>query len=287
PTMAPAETSNLPGLLEHPAEAFAYYRTRGVTRVVCEEKHMGSRCVVVVCHDEEAARRRFGVSGPGAGVCVTRTGRRFFGEEGLASALLGSVRAALAAAEFWEKFRTDWACLDCELMPWSAKAQQLLREQYAATASAARAALAEVVAALERAAGSQPDAAALLARHRRRLEAAEAYTTAYRRYCWAVGSVADFRLAPFHLLATEGAVPADRTHVWHMEQFAELCRATPSVLLATPFRVVDLGDEASQAEGIRWWEELTGRGGEGMVVKPFDFVVASEQREKVQPALKC
>jgi protein phosphatase len=48
PTMSPTETSREPGLLEHPAEAFAYFRSNGVPTVVVEEKHMGSRAVVVV-----------------------------------------------------------------------------------------------------------------------------------------------------------------------------------------------------------------------------------------------
>ena len=285
PTMSPSETSCSPGLLEHPAEAFAYYRGRGVARIVCQEKHMGSRAVVIVCRDEEVARQRFGVSDARAGICYTRTGRHFFEDSATEVALLQSVRSALDAAGFWEKFRTDWVCLDCELMPWSAKAQQLLQQQYAATGSAARAALAEAVAALGKAA--QGEAADLAERYRRRQEAVHAYVAAYRRYCWPVESVKDFKLAPFHLLATEGCVHVDRTHAWHMEQLTEMCAAAASVLLATPFRVVELADPASETEGVRWWEELTGRGGEGMVVKPFDFLVPSEGREKVQPALKC
>src|ERR1044071_3938459 len=68
PTMSPSETSREPGLLEHPAEAFAYYRQQGVARVICEEKHMGSRAVVVVCRDQDATRRRFGVVGDGQGI---------------------------------------------------------------------------------------------------------------------------------------------------------------------------------------------------------------------------
>ncbi len=76
--MSPTETSHEPGLLEHPAEAFAYYRHEGVPTVICEEKHMGSRAVVILCRDENAARKRFGVVSEGIGVCYTRTGRRFF-----------------------------------------------------------------------------------------------------------------------------------------------------------------------------------------------------------------
>src|SRR5205814_3696267 len=51
PTMSPTETSRRADLLEHPGEAFAYFRHQGVGRVVCEEKHMGSRAVVVVCRE--------------------------------------------------------------------------------------------------------------------------------------------------------------------------------------------------------------------------------------------
>ena len=61
PTMSPCETSSEPGLLEHPAEAFGYYRSQGAPQVICEEKHMGSRAVVIVCQDVQAARERFGV----------------------------------------------------------------------------------------------------------------------------------------------------------------------------------------------------------------------------------
>ncbi|HJT78100.1 MAG TPA: polynucleotide kinase-phosphatase, partial [Gemmataceae bacterium] len=153
PTMAPCATSAAPGLLEHPAEAFAEYRQAGVPRVVCEQKHMGSRAVVIVCRDEDAARRRFGAVGEGSGICLTRTGRRFFEAPAVEAELLGRVRQALGAAGFWEEFHTDWVCLDCELMPWSAKAQELLRQQYAAVGAAARAALAEALPVLEAAAG--------------------------------------------------------------------------------------------------------------------------------------
>ena len=141
PTMSPSETSKRPGLLEHPEEAFAYYRYEGVAQVVCEEKHMGSRAVVVICKDEEAARERFGVVGQGTGIVYTRTGRRFFDDADLEHALLGRIRTALTGAGLWEQLTTDWMVLDCELMPWSAKAQELLRQQYAALGAASGAAL--------------------------------------------------------------------------------------------------------------------------------------------------
>src|SRR5712692_7236174 len=121
PTMSPSETTHEPGLLEHPAEAFAYYRHQGIPRVVCEEKHMGSRAVVIVCRSEEAALKRFGVVDEGIGICYTRTGRRFFDDRALEDEFLQRIHLAMGAAEIWHEFNTDWACLDCELMPWSAK----------------------------------------------------------------------------------------------------------------------------------------------------------------------
>ena len=286
PTMSPTETTPRPGLLEHPAEAFSYFQREGVPRVVCEEKHMGSRAVVIVCRDEDAARRRFGVVGEGIGICYTRTGRRFFEDPEIAAEFLERVHRAVGSAGFWEDLQTDWICLDAELMPWSAKAQELLRQQYAAVGAAAQASLGEAVASLEMLSAERADGLPLLERYKQRLEAANRYIDSYRRYCWPVDSVSDLKLAPFHLLATEGQVHVQRDHGWHMEKLAQLCAAGDGLLLATPYRQVDLTDGAAVEAAVGWWEELTGRGGEGMVVKPFDFV-ARGRRGLTQPAVKC
>jgi protein phosphatase len=291
PTMSPCETSTAPGLLEHPAEAFAYYRSQGAPQVVCEEKHMGSRAVVVVCRDEAAARERFGVTGGEAGIVYTRTGRRFFNDPALERDFLGRVRAALTAAGLWSALDTTWACLDCELMPWSAKAQELLRAQYAAVGAAGRAALPRAVAALGLAGDrlheeSRERLAAAMQAYQRREQAVAAFVAAYRRYCWPVASVTDLKLAPFHLLATEGQVHAGKDHLWHLETLAGVCRHDPGLLMATAFQVVNVTDPASQADGIDWWSRLTERGGEGMVVKPRDFILRGK-RGLAQPAVKC
>jgi polynucleotide kinase-phosphatase len=285
PTMSPSETSKLPGYLEHPAEALAYYASVGVRTVVCQEKHMGSRAVVVVCRDADAARRRFG-SARETGVCYTRTGRPFFNDKDLENAFLERVRAALTGSGFWGKFNTDWVCLDAELMPWSAKAQALLHNQYAAVGAASRAALPAVLDALK-AAGSRGLAVdGLLEGYTARQGMAARFTEAYRRYCWPVHSLDDYRLAPFHILATEGAVHAGKDHVWHLENIREFCAADPGLLLATPYRVVDLGRDDERAAAVQWWLDLTGKGGEGMVVKPLDYVTRGN-KGLVQPTVKC
>jgi protein phosphatase len=293
PTMSPSETVTEGPLLEHPREAFTYYQRQGVAEVICEEKHMGSRAVVVLCRDTETARRRFHSADDRIGVVVTRTGRPFFSDSKLEAAFLQRLARAVTAVGLWERFATDWICLDAELMPWSVKAQELLREQYAATGTAARASLSAAIGVLEQAAHGDRGASVatealsgILGTLREREVRVGRYIEAYRRYCWPVHDLTGLRLAPFHLLATERRVHTDQTHRWHMETLAELCRCDPELLVATPFRIVNLTDVASQEAGIAWWTELTGAGGEGIVVKPMQWVVKSK-RGLVQPAIKC
>jgi len=286
PTMSPSETSKEPGLLEHPTQAFDYYRDEGCARVVCEEKHMGSRAVVIVCRDEEAARQHFGMLNEGMGICYTRTGRRFFDDSKLEAEFLARVHAALDACSFWQRFETGWVCLDCELMPWSVKAQSLLLRQYAAVGAASRSTLTEAMTLLQQATTCGLDTSSLFDTYQRRQVLAQRYVDAYRRYCWPVHSINDLKLAPFHLLATQGHTYFDRNHTWHMQILAEICQADQQLLLATPHLAVNVTDPISVQEGVSWWEQLTGRGGEGMVVKPLEFI-AEGQHGPVQPAVKC
>jgi protein phosphatase len=93
-------------------------------------------------------------------------------------------------------------------------------------------------------------------------------------------------LAPFHILATQGEVHTDKNHVWHMQTLARLCAAGDGLLLTTPYLTLDLGDDASVSRGTNWWMELTERGGEGMVVKPLEFITKGT-KGLVQPAVKC
>jgi protein phosphatase len=287
PTMAPTATSERDGLLEHPAEAFASFRRDGVARVVCEEKHMGSRAVVVVCRDEVVAHRRFGVSEAHAGgAIVTRTGRPFFNRVGEEAALLAKVRAAVDKAALWDELATDWLVLDCELLPWSAKAEELLRRQYASVGAAATATLAAEVAVVQAAAERGADVADLLAREHQREAMARGFVDAYRRYCWPVDSVDDLRLAPFQVLAGEGKVHALTDHLWHLDVLGRLCDADPTAFRSTATVTVDLSDESREAAAVAWWEGLTAGGGEGMVVKPID-VVHRGPKGLTQPGIKC
>ncbi|MGW1595465.1 polynucleotide kinase-phosphatase [Streptomyces sp. NPDC002343] len=287
PTMAPTATSRIEGYLEHPQEAFAQYARDGVARVVCEEKHMGSRAVALVCRDAEAARRRFGAEGP-TGSLYTRTGRPFFDDERTTEEILGRLRAAVTDAGLWDELDTDWLLLDAELMPWSLKAAGLLRGQYAAVGAAAGAVFPGALAALEAAAGRGTDVAALLDRQRERAADAAAFTAAYRRYCWPTEGLDGVRLAPFQLLAVQGRSLAALPHDEQLALIDRLVEYDGTGLLHTTRRLyVDTGDPESVRAGVDWWLEMTGRGGEGMVVKPLGALVRGPDGRLVQPGIKC
>ncbi len=285
PTISPCETSALPGILEHPTEVFAHFRNNGVSEVVCQEKHMGSRAVVVVGQDAAAIERRFGIAGEGIGACYTRTGRRFFEDHTLEVQFLEGVRKGIADAGLWAELETDWIVLDSEIMPWSLKAQELLREQYAAVGAAGRTSLTAAKSLLRQTAARGIDTGDALTRVVERLNLTQRYSDAYARYCWPVTSLTDIQLAPFHLLASEGQVHAGKDHLWHMGVAGRLHAADPALFRNTDYKVVRLNSE-DEIEATGWWEELTGKGGEGMVAKPMDFVTKGK-RGLVQPAMKC
>ncbi|MFE2428588.1 polynucleotide kinase-phosphatase [Streptomyces sp. NPDC059373] len=289
PTMSPCATSQLDGYLEHPHEAFAAYREDGVRQVICEEKHMGSRAVALVCRDAQAARGRFGVTDGVTGALHTRTGRPFFDDPAVTEQVLGRLREAISAAGLWDEPATDWLLLDAELLPWSLKASGLLRRQYAAVGAASGAVFPGALAALESAAARGTDVAGLLARQQERSADAAAFTDAYRRYCWTTEGLDGVRLAPFQILAVQGRSLAALPHDDQLALIDRLVAADPTGLLQETRRlVVDTGDGASVAAGTDWWLELTAAGGEGMVVKPLQALLRSESGNRlVQPGIKC
>ncbi|TPI86457.1 polynucleotide kinase-phosphatase [Mesorhizobium sp. B2-8-9] len=283
PTMSPSETSGHADWLERPEEAFSYFRERGVAEVVCEQKHMGSRAIVALCRTAQAARSRFGISGDETGAIWTRTGRSFFGDDTMTEGLLARLSASVDAAGLWEELKTDWLLLDAEIMPWSAKASGLVESQYEPVATSSAAGLRLGRDALERAKARGVDVVDLNARFADRDVRAGKYASAWSPYVWPVSSVDDLRVAPFHLLASEGRVWFDHDHIWHMSLADRL--ATEGVVVHTRWRSVDLADAGACTEAVAWWEMLIASGGEGMVVKPRDFV-SRGKKGLIQPALK-
>jgi protein phosphatase len=286
PTMSPTESSAREDWLERPEEAFAFYGGKGINSLMLQEKHMGSRALVVLARTVDAAEKRFGIADGARGVILTRTGRRFFNDAEMVAAALHRLDAAMTASGLWDELGTDWVLWDAEILPWSMKAKALIHEQYAPVGAAAMADLTAISGALAAAQARGVPVEELVDTTAVRLEDARRYRDAYNRYVAPFSGIDDLRIAPFHLLASEGAVHSDRDHRWHMAQAHRLAGSDPELILATHFRELDLGDGAAVEAAVAWWEEMTDAGGEGMVVKPLPFVVRGK-RGLLQPAIKC
>jgi protein phosphatase len=171
-------------------------------------------------------------------------------------------------------------------MPWSYKAQELLRKQYASVGAASRSMLGTAEQLIARSSCGSEEMADLIATYSGRIDDARRFADAYRHYCWNVASIDDIRLAPFHILASEGHLHLDRNHVWHMETLHRLAAADSRLLVATNYLVVELESREASAAALEWWLGLTLAGGEGMVVKPLDFIPRGNS-SNIQPAVKC
>ena len=203
-------------------------------QVVCEEKHMGSRAVVVVCRDEDAARQRFGVDrrgdaasstpAPAGASSTTRRSRR---SSSPASATALDARRLLGGA----RDRLGLPRLRADALVGQG-ARHFIREQYAPPAPRPRLC------------GRAPAVAGPRSEPRQRgVDAGRACSNATGRSTMAAAlsppptgttagrsaSLDDLKLAPFHLLATEGHVALGQDHVWHMDDAGEArCRDDPA-----------------------------------------------------------
>lgn len=271
PTMSPVASSAREGFLEHPDEAFSQYAQWGIEDVICEEKHMGSRAVVML-HPER-------------GAVYTRTGRAFF-EPAMEREFLDRLAAAARTAGIFEELSTPWLLLDAELLPWSLKAEPLIREQYAATGAAGGLRASAALGSLEQAAKRGLDVHELRGAAERHSEVLNAYNEAWMRYVWTTNGLDGVQIAPFQVLAVEGESCATRDHLWHLGIADRLVDADSAVVRATRRCIVNTGDPVSTSAGVAWWEELTASGGEGMVVKPLANLAHTAKGRIVQPGLK-
>ena len=292
PTVSPGPVSRRQDWLERPEEVLDYYHEAGIGRIVAEEKHMGSRGVILLGRSTEAIQRRFGADYGGGGVIYSRQGRRFFDREEIEHLALQHLREAAAAAGLWDDLETDWLLLDAEIMPWSLKAHGLVQRDYAPVAAAGMATLQETLRQVDQGLSRGLDATDLRQRSAQRLDNIAAYQATYRSYCPTTGEDAGLRIAPFHLLAAQGVSLSSKEHQWHMETAqrladsqAERHDARQPRIQATTWLSADTASADERQQVCDLWDRLTHDGGEGMVIKPMDFV-PNGNSHRVQPALK-
>lgn len=262
PTTATVEASSRRGWLERPEEAFEHYARAGVAKVCVQEKHMGSRALVIACCDDG---ERFGDASR-CGVVISKGGRRFFDTDEEEAIVVNAVRDAMTAAGLWDELRTSWVILDGEILPWSAKAGGLIRDVFAATGSAGNESAQAVQMAASQAAQRGIDCSDHLAASRALELAITAYRHAYRPFVVPYNGPMDLRFAPFHWLAAEHRVFDEESHSWHMDMSKRLADHS-SVIHPTRWREVDPSDPSDCRDAIILWESLTQSGQEGFVVK--------------------
>lgn len=291
PTMSPTESSSLENYLEHPFEALDYFRKNEIETVVCEEKHMGSRGIIICCKDKTVPLKRFLVDEESLGIIYTRTGRRFFNNNDIEQSVLENINKSLTESDFWNRFKTDWVIFDSEIMPWSIKAQELIKNQYSAVGSAAVNALKEVLPVIEKAKERGIDISTIQNDYTNKYNNAIKYKQSYENYSKKAESIDDYKIAPFHILATENQMHTDKTHIWHMEEIKKICDSQnindkSNLLMMTDYKVINLYDDAQIKELVTWWENMTSKGGEGMVIKPLNYITYKID-QLIQPAIKC
>ncbi|MBM7702086.1 polynucleotide kinase-phosphatase [Metabacillus iocasae] len=280
PTMSPTpKTSELPDYLEHPKEAVEYYRSHGVTTMVAQKKHMGSRAVLFLFKSKEAAKKHVGTET--LGVVYTRTGRRFFDEE-TETKMVQQLNEDLHAHAYFDKYDTDYVLLDAEIMPWNLKAKELISNQYAHVAENALLDRTKIKEKIQATVHQHERLLEWLNEYEQKLENAQTFKEVFQHYCWDIQEISHIQIAPFHVLAHSNETFFNQSHMWHMDKNREFAQCS-DLFVETDYKIIH--DEASEAEVIQWWEDMTSEGHEGIVVKPQSFIVRSKGK-LVQPAIK-
>lgn len=280
PTMSPTpKPSSIEGYLEHPREAIEYYRSLGINQMVAEKKHMGSRGILYLFKDKEAGRKFVGRET--LGVIYTRTGRRFFDLE-TEDIILSKINKSLTANDYFNKYETEFLLIDAEIMPWNLKARELISSQYAHVAENAILDRSLLKNKLEGAAYNNENLNTWLKEYDEMLVNAQVFKDVFQKYCWEINDLDQIQIAPFHILAHSNETFFDKPHTWHMKMNKEFAQMD-KLFVETEYMVID--DAASEKEVIKWWDEITSDGHEGIVIKPETFIAKSKGR-LIQPAIK-
>jgi polynucleotide kinase-phosphatase len=280
PTMSPTPTpSLLVDFLEHPKEAIDYYRSQGIQTLVAEKKHMGSRAILFLCKDKVAGKKYVGAET--LGFIYTRSGRRFF-DVPTEHKLVLNINNDLHRYGYFDKYNTDFIMLDAEIMPWNLKAKELISSQYAHVSENAILDRRKLKKRLESSVENNEELKVWLEEYRQKLENANTFKEVFQKYCWDILDDHQIQIAPFHVLAHSNETFFNKPHIWHMKMNREFAEIS-SLFVETEFKMIS--DDASEDEVIKWWEDMTNEGHEGIVIKP-EFFISKNKGKLLQPAIK-
>lgn len=117
PSLSPCDyTSDGPDL-EHPNQAFQYYRRHALTDVICEEMHTGPHAIAICCRTPEEAHSRFGANEEALGIIYMPDAQRLFADATAENALLTRLHRALTEAGLWSTLQSEWIAIEMAIIP--------------------------------------------------------------------------------------------------------------------------------------------------------------------------
>ena len=262
PTMAAPPAASEGSHLERPKEALEAMAKLGVTHVVAQRKHMGSRAVAVLGREAGALEASFGTRREG--FVYTRTGRRLH-MTGVEDAVVGALREGIEKAGLWNVWGAAWVILDCELMPWSAMARGLIDSHYRSVESAGRSVFQALEEATRKGSVSGADMRTIDGLGRERQECIGQFATALD--CYDEAQETPVRIGPFAVVATEREVWLQRPVMEHSRACDAIAKHAPEMVVETPWMECEIGNDSDEEHLDTWWANEIGQGGEGIVVK--------------------
>ncbi|MDF2606644.1 MAG: polynucleotide kinasephosphatase [Bacillales bacterium] len=274
PTTSPTPyTSRLDCYLEHPSEAFDYYRSNGVSTMIVTKKKMGNRGVLFLFKDIESAVKYTGIES--LGVIYTSNGSRFF-EENVERILVSRIVGDLVENNYFKMYETDFVLIDVEIMPWNLKA----KEQISLYSNISDNAMLDRTKLIEKMVSSKnPQLHELLDEYSLKLENVKKFKGVFQTYCLKEFDMKEIQIELLNIIAHSSETFFDKPQSWHIEMGRELASYS-NLFLETEFKLVN--DVESETEVIKWWEDISCSGYEGIVIKPNDDSV----EKLLQPAIK-
>lgn len=278
-TISPCKSSELDDYLEHPSKAFEEYSKMGAKKIIGELKHMGSRAVILAFKDRDSAIKY--THQAKTTIIYSRRGLSFFrgsDEEYICS----KIQSLLKANNYFEKHNTEFVLMDTEILPWNAKGSGLLTSQYLPVLDSSKSLNENLLDKIKDVQGLEN----VKEEVNNTLENISKYKNQLENYCWDT-NITSIKIAPFHILAHTGKTFFDKTHEWHLNHFNELIDMKENDLFVkTPYVIVDLDNEESKEEAIKFWLDVTDKGYEGVMFKTETFIEKNENGDTILPMMK-
>ncbi len=269
-TISPPTSSNLPGTLEHPAQAFDYYRKKNLIQVAAWACPVGTRVVVVLCRNDAVAQKRFHFVGDSLGTVYTRTGRPFFKEKDENQHLIQKLVKGMELAEVWDTLKTDWLCFEAIISPLSQFAIDFESEIYSPVVGAGHDFLNLASEKLQKAAERGIGVLETQPWIENQRAALEAFLVTSHHMHGDHSRKMTIHLT--RLIATEGAVHLEKPMLLQQEMLKLIATAAPNTLFVIERRLIDLDSDTQMRETSAWWESLNDQPMEGIVFEPNQIV---------------